>query len=184
MPYCKYCGQFLDNEALFCSSCGNKVVIKNDSFGLEQNERRQYEISVENGMFNIKGDFLYLEDMDFHSNKGYADGAPVHDYIGLGFLSKRSYRKIFIFLVVGTIFTFFKNVIDYLDKFGVSFSLINIVYYILMGICVYNLVRIFMDKKNVIEISFIGKRFAVPQSSMDDDELHELKSVLEKKVQS
>ncbi|MDO4188323.1 MAG: zinc ribbon domain-containing protein [Lachnospiraceae bacterium] len=181
MAYCKYCGQPIDSDAAFCSSCGNPISIKKNTYILPRNERRLYEISVENGVFSIEGDFLYLDNMDFYSSNGCVDGAPVSDYIGIGFLSKRSYRKVLIFFIAGTIFTFFKNVLDYLDKFGVSLRPVTVIYYILMGICIYNLVKILLDKKKVIEISFIGKRFAIPQSSINDEELHVLKLALENK---
>lgn len=38
MPYCKYCGQYHDNDAEFCSHCGRPI---NGAVSAEQNQRKQ-----------------------------------------------------------------------------------------------------------------------------------------------
>lgn len=192
MAYCKYCGKQIEEDSVFCSGCGKQINSKGadkkdntldgdeTEFRLLKNESRKYDICISNGLFSISGDFWYLKDKNFYSSKGAQDTARTSDYIGCGYITKRSYRKCIEFVVWAVLFNVIKNIIDFICKFAETPKPLLIIYYIVIAICAFNIIRYFLDKKKIVDISFMNKRFAIPQNSINDRELHELKEAINK----
>ena len=206
MIYCSSCGKPNEDDAVFCSSCGkqinsikksnssNNAINDTKSFSLASSNMRDLDISISNGIFHISGKYYYLRNMNFYPNNGKSDVAYVKDYLGCGYVTKRSYGKCISFVVWAIIFQIVKSIYDAICRFASNhyyntlFSFMNslqkpvkFVYVSALIICFACLVRYIFDKKKVVDIAFTNKRFAIPQSLISEREVHELKSVLENK---
>lgn len=163
-------------------------------FRLSRSNMRKYELCVYEDLFSIQGDFWYLKDKEFYSSKTKEDTASIKDFLGIGYLSKRSYRKTVLFVVGATFLETMKLVIDkitewidkandYLQWVDKSISLpawIDNTLNTTAIICLILGVVLFFSKKKVIEISFTTKRICVPQKSMTTQEYNMLYSSIKK----
>lgn len=157
-------------------------------FRLSPNNNRKYEITVDDEALIIKGDFWNLVNKEFTKNPNKIDRALLKDFLGIGYLSKRSFRRCMIFLIAGSALEIFKFIIDkitevidkindYLDWINQSISMpdwVNITMNTMAVICLLLAVWAFFSKKKVIEISFTSKRICVPQGSMTSTEYNAL----------
>ena len=151
-------------------------------------EKRKYDITVCQDRIVFTGNFFYLKDKDFYKNTQQTDTGILRNYLGMGYLSQRSYRKTLLFLIGGTILELAKLALDkltdlvdkandYLQWFDRSISLpewMNNTVNALAILCILLAVVLFFSKKKVIEISFTDKRICVPQKSMSPKEYHTL----------
>lgn len=48
MKYCNHCGKMLDDDAVFCSNCGQSTINNNSSYNGYQNQNQQYNQSNNN----------------------------------------------------------------------------------------------------------------------------------------
>ncbi len=194
--YCTACGGYIDEGALYCPKCGaflgkeEPKAAEQVLFRLTGTENRNYEIAVSESSFTIDGDFMYLRDRDIYAAKTKWDTARLKDFMGMGYLSKRSYRKTLIFVFGGSALELLKQIIDkisdwadkandylqYVDKSVSTPDWMSYVLNIAAGICILFGVVLFFSKKKVIEISFLDKRFCVPQNSMTMQEYNMLYS--------
>jgi hypothetical protein len=192
--YCVKCGAALDSEMKFCPECGTLLVQPNIDlsnptlFQIMENENRKYSIAVNRNEVIFNGKFWYLNDKEFVSNKNKSDRALISNFMGMGYLAKRSPRKCILFVIVGSMLELVKAIIDklsdwvdevnnYLQWFDKSISLpdwMNYTMNTLAIICVLLAIVYFFSKKKVIEISFTDKRICVPQNSMTSNEYHTL----------
>jgi RNA polymerase subunit RPABC4/transcription elongation factor Spt4 len=191
---CGKCGAVLDVGMKFCPECGTPLVQPNTNmsnlalFQITENEKRQYSIIVNRNEILFNGEFWYLKDKEFVSNKNKSDRALISNFMGMGYLAKRSPRKCILFVIVGSMLELVKAIIDklsdwvdevnnYLQWFDKSISLpdwMNYTMNTLAIICVLLAIVYFFSKKKVIEISFTDKRICVPQNSMTSNEYHTL----------
>ncbi|MCD7835343.1 MAG: zinc ribbon domain-containing protein [Lachnospiraceae bacterium] len=188
---CKACGRYITKDgALYCPQCGALLSeaaskeTKRVLYKLANTEGRNYEIIVNESDFIINGEFWYLKDKDFYASKTKRDIAHLKDFIGMGYLAKRSYRKTLLFVFGGSVLELIKVIIDkitdlidkandYLQWINQSVSMPTWMTYTLnitAGICVFLGIILFFSKKKVIEISFTNKRICVPQKSMTQQE--------------
>lgn len=192
--FCTYCGGTLGEQSLFCPRCGMKknpsvqTGNENPIFTLTPNEKRQYELTVLPDRMRISGKFMYLKDKEFYRSKVPQDEALRSNFIGMGYLSQRSYRKTIWFVLSGTLIELLKIVIDKLSEladcaneilnwFGESVEVPEAFDYAmntLVAISILLGIVLFASKKKVIEISFTDKRICVPQKSMTQSEFQML----------
>jgi RNA polymerase subunit RPABC4/transcription elongation factor Spt4 len=191
---CGKCGAVLDVGMKFCPECGTPLVKSNTNmsnlalFQITENEKRQYSIIVNRNEILFNGEFWYLKDKEFVSNKNKSDKALIKNFMGMGYLAKRSPRKCILFVIVGSMLELVKAIIDklsdwvdeannYLQWIDKSISLpdwMNYTMNTLAIICILLAIVYFFSKKKVIEISFTDKRICVPQNSMTSNEYHTL----------
>jgi hypothetical protein len=157
-------------------------------YRLTENSERHYSITVNREEVLFTGNFWYLKEKEFVSCKSKSEKALIKNFMGMGYLEKRSPRKCILFVVVGTMLEVVKAVIDkltdwvdkandYLQWIDRSISLpawLNYTMNTLAAICILLAVVYFFSKKKVIEISFTDKRICVPQKSMTNNEYHML----------
>ena len=187
---CIRCGKVLDYDMSFCSQCGmpvgvaNSNTVKQEIYKLPKNENRSYCITVNRVTVSFEGDFWYLKEKEFVKCKTKTEAALVQDFLGMGYLSKRSFRKCLLFIIAGSALELIKFAVDklteLLDKindilrwFDQSISLpdwVNSTMNFVAIICVVLAIMLFFSKKKVVEISFTDKRICVPKSSMTHGE--------------
>ncbi len=195
--FCRQCGKKIDGHAAFCSYCGagtgEHVSPVSQSTGnilyhLPVSEKRECDICVYEDRVTFQGKFWYLADKEFIRPRGNQEVARVQDFLGLGYLTKRSYKKCVTFVFSGFLLQIVKLVIDkltegvdkinnYLQWVGHSISLpdwMNMTMNVLAVICLLLGLVLFFSKKKVIEISFTDKRICVPQKSMTVNEYQTL----------
>ena len=197
MRYCTTCGKELTDDMRFCSGCGKSVSSEphdvENSIGaiyhLPITEKRKCDIKVFSDKVVFDGSFWFLKDKDFYHNKTRTEIANPKDFIGIGYLKKRSYRKGIIFVFAGTILEGIKFVIDklnslvgkankYLDWLDMSIELPVWLEYVMNGatiVCLFLAIRYFFSKKKVIEVSFINKRICIPEKSLTSQEFVNLR---------
>lgn len=191
---CSKCGKELPSDAMFCPQCGfsadnTSLNTKNQIlYKLTENDKRSYSIMVSKELFSIVGEFWYLKDKEFVKCKSKQEKAFIDNFLGMGYLAKRSFKKCLLFVCAGTILEIVKAVIDkisewidkaneYLQWIDMSISLpewVNNTMNTLAIICILLAVILFFSKKKVIEISFTDKRICVPQKSMSQSEYNML----------
>ena len=191
---CSKCGKILAAEAAFCPQCGMAVDKAGLSSGnqllhkLTENAERNYTITVNKENVLFTGDFWYLKDKEFIKSHGSNENALVKNFIGIGYLAKRSFRKCLMFVIAGSALEIIKMIIDkltewvdkandYLQWIDKSISLpgwMNYTMNALAILCILLGIALLFSKKKVIEISFTDKRICVPQKSMTGSEYNML----------
>ena len=153
---------------MFCRQCG------------KDSQNRACDICVYPDRVTFQGKFWYLVNKEFVNPHKEQESAQIQNFLGLGYLAKRSYKKCVLFVVSGFLLQMVKLVIDklsegvdkinsYLQWVGHSISLppwMNITMNVIAVICLLLGLILFFSKKKVIEISFTDKRICVPQKSM------------------
>lgn len=191
---CSRCGKILTNETVFCPQCGMAVDNKNLHstnqllYKLTENENRFYTITVnrENTLFT--GKFWYLKEKEFIKSQSGQESVMNQNFLGMGYLTKRSFKKCLMFVIAGSVLEVVKIIIDKLTEWAdkandnlqwlnKSISLpewMNYTMNTLAVICILLAIALFFSKKKVIEISFTDKRICVPQKSMTKSEYNML----------
>lgn len=132
----------------------------------------------------FSGQFLYLKEKEFYQNHGQSDTAFLSNFLGIGYLNQRSYRKTIAFIVSGMIMQGVKLTVDKLSELADqanSFlqwighavelpSWLNYTVNLLAAVCLIMGVALFFSKKKVVEISFTDKRICIPQKSLSNAE--------------
>lgn len=160
-----------------------KAKAKGDSdvlYHLPLSQNRECDICVYPDRVTFQGKFWYLVNKEFVNPHKEQESAQIQNFLGLGYLAKRSYKKCVLFVVSGFLLQMVKLVIDklsegvdkinsYLRWVGHSISLppwMNITMNVIAVICLLLGLILFFSKKKVIEISFTDKRICVPPKSM------------------
>ncbi len=195
--FCRQCGKEIDDHAAFCSYCGagtggDKIAQASQNtnvlYHLPLSENRECDICVYPDHVTFHGKFWYLVNKEFVNPHKDQESAQIQNFLGLGYLTKRSYRKCVLFVVSGFLLQLVKLVIDkltegvdkintYLQWVGHSISLpawMNVTMNVIAVICLLLGLVLFFSKKKVIEISFTDKRICVPQKSMSASEYQTL----------
>lgn len=194
--YCSQCGAKAEPSSAFCPECGapQMTVEQMQSGGnaslyqLPVTDKRKCDITVLRDKVVFSGKFYYLQDKEFYKNKEPTETAYLRNYLGMGYLSRRSYRKTLWFIVGGTVMELAKLALDkitelvdkandYLKWVDRSITLpewMNNTVNALAIICLILGIVLFFSKKKVIEISFIDKRICVPQKSISKSEYNML----------
>lgn len=199
---CSKCGKKITDEAMFCPQCGmpvdttklhsaNKILYK-----LSENTKRSYAITVDREKVSCTGDFWYLKEKEFIKCKNKQEIALIENFLGMGYLAKRSQKKCLLFVIFGSGLEVVKMIVDkltewidkannylqWIDKTITIPEWINYIMNTVAGICILLAVLLFFSKKKVIEISFTDKRICVPQNSMTKNEYNMLyKSIVTSK---
>ena len=200
MIYCSHCKKALTgHEISYCPVCGKPVSsgentispnVPKDSirFRLSSNDKRSYSIDVYSDKVVFEGRFWYLKNKEFYRCRTWREVAFIKNYIGMGYLAKRSYRKCIAFIIGGTILEITKTILDklsewadkannYLRWIDKSIELPKwMTYSVNTLVClsiILALVFLF-SKKKVVEISFLDKRICIPQSSINRAEYNML----------
>lgn len=193
--FCRKCGKELADNATFCSYCGANINGTAPGYGkgtmlyrLPIHEQRDCEICVYPDKVTFQGNFWYLIDKEFVKSRTNQETARIQDFLGIGYLAKRSYKKCVLFAASGAALELFKLIVDkltelidhantYLQWFNQSISLptwMNVTLNVLAILCALLGLVLFFSKKKVIEISFTDKRICVPQKSMSASEYQTL----------
>jgi len=191
---CKSCGKILAEDIIFCPQCGTSV--SNLSVNMEnqllykltENSDRKYSITVNRKDICFAGKFWCLRDKEFVKCKNKQENALIQNFVGMGYLEKRSFKKCLLFVMTGSLLEVVKLIIDkiaewidkannYLQWIDKTISMPEWMTYTLNTmtvICILIGVALFFSKKKVIEISFTDKRICVPQRSMSKSEYNML----------
>jgi hypothetical protein len=194
--YCSQCGAKLEPSSAFCPKCGASKMRAEQTqsddniplYHLPVTDKRKCDITVLQDKVVFSGKFYYLKDKEFCKNKKQTETAYLRNYLGMGYLSQRSYRKTLWFIVVGTVMELAKLALDkitelvdkandYLKWIDRSITLpewMNNTVNALAIICLILGIVLFFSEKKVIEISFTDKRICVPQKSMSKSEYNML----------
>ena len=197
--FCNNCGKQITENTSYCPYCGIPAIGANNEqenklfYHLPITNKRKYDIKVYTQQIVFSGDFWYLKDKEFYRSSNNSDSANIQNFIGMGYLSKRSYRKTLIFVLGGTILEVVKMIVDklsdlvnkinnYLQWIGHEICLpewMNNTVNAIAIICLILAVIAFFSKKKVIEISFTDKRICVPQKSMSNSEYTRLYQIIQ-----
>lgn len=153
-------------------------------YHLPMTQGRKYEIQVWPDRIQFLGQFLYLRDKEFCSNKGAGTWASPANFLGMGKLKMRSYKKTLAFVFSGVILGGIRLVCDklseladkansFLQWFGRTLTLPDWINFLLnasMVVCLGLGILLLFSQKNVVEISFTDKRICVPKKSLSDTE--------------
>lgn len=189
--YCRSCGKPIEDNVPYCPHCGAaaageiKETVYNAGvlYQLSPADHRKYCLKVYQDRLTVDGRFWYLKDKEFISQNGNAT-ALLHNYIGMGYLAKRSYRKTLAFVfggvILGVINLIIEKLSDLADRantflrwIGEAVTLPDWMTYLLYGtmvICIILGILLFFSKKKVVEISFTDKRICIPRNSLADAE--------------
>lgn len=198
MLHCSHCGKALNNkEGSYCTFCGMAIApvehILNGNiladkvyFHMPANDKRACDIKVFSDKIVFEGRFWYLKNKEFYRCRTYKETALIKNFIGMGYLAKRSYRKCMAFILGGTALQIIKTIIDKLsdmvDKINEYLQWIDktielpewLTYSMNMAafLCVVLGIMFLFSKKKMVEISFIDKRICLPQKSINLQEFY------------
>lgn len=146
--------------------------------------KQKSEVTLYPDRLTVDGKFWYLKDKEFCRPNGKSETAYLKNFLGMGYLRKRSYKKTLLFVFGGTILEGFKllmdklsewldNANDYLQWFDMELALPDWMNYTLDALAILCLVLgllLFFSKKKVIEISFTDKRLCIPEKELTKTE--------------
>lgn len=155
---------------------------------LPAGDNRFYSITIYEETIVFEGEFWYLRNKEFYKNQEKTDVAYINNFIGMGYLEKRSYKKCVAFVLSGLVLTAINTITVKLSKWAddANFFLrwigktVALPEWMAMGlnlamiICLLLGILFFFSKKKVVEISFTDKRICVPQKSISDLEFAKL----------
>ena len=158
------------------------------SYYLPTGTNRLYSITIYEETIVFEGEFWYLRNKEFYTNKGKTDATYIKNFIGMGYLEKRSYKKCVAFVLSGLVLTAINTITVKLSKWAdeANFFLqwigktVALPEWMAMGlklamiICLLLGILFFFSKKKVVEISFTDKRICLPQKSLSDVEFAKL----------
>lgn len=209
--YCTNCGKQIENTTNYCPYCGHALSVNGQApiqdsainqpnysenshviYHLPTTTNRSCDIQVFSDHVTFSGKFWYLRDKDFYRNRGKSETALIKDFLGMGYLAKRSYRQTVIFVFGGTFLEIVKAVVDklsewvdkannYLKWIDHTIALpewMNITVNVMAFLCIALGIALFFSKKKVIEISFTTKRICIPQKSLSADEFQKLRGII------
>lgn len=191
---CSRCRKIFVDDAMFCPNCGMAVNIESSNvqnrvlYKLTENDKRSYTITVNSEKISFSGKFWYLKDKEFVRCREKQETALVQNFMGMGYLAKRSFKKCLLFILAGSVLEVVKVIVDkvtewidkandYLKWIDKSISMpewVDTTMNVMAIICILLAVVLFFSKKKVIEISFTDKRICVPQKSMSKSEYNML----------
>lgn len=200
--YCCRCGKVISHLSTYCPACGNLLQRENIQrknicyYQLPITANRFYSITVYAQKIVIEGKFWYLRDKEFYRNKEKTDTALIQNFLGMGYLKKRSYKKCVAFILSGLVLTGINAVMEKLNEWtdnanfflqwiGKTIALpewMGIVLNVATVICMLFGIVYFFSKKKVVEISFTDKRICIPQKSISDLEFNALYQVIKQLV--
>lgn len=179
---CPYCKEKNNNDALFCRYCGKDI--RHNNTNQDNTIKGNYIISIVDGLFNIRGKFYLFDGDDVFEITG-EKSVPVEQFLGIGYTRCFSKKKCFRALGAGGAMILVKNLIVWLinviNKSNGAFKLPEWMYVIYIALIIISFgfaVSYFLSKKDIIEISFKGAWIAVPQSSMTEVEVVELRDAI------
>lgn len=138
-------------------------------------------ITIENGVVVFSGNFYEYISSEFQAVKQGRVVLAAKDFLGLGYLKKRSNKRLVLFLFLTGAFSFLGTVSDKLDYFfflntGWLSTLINVMLFLsVLGLGYY-----LISQKNVVEISFLERRFCVDKKLFLSEDI----AALQKKLKS
>ena len=205
--YCTKCGEQIENKESICPYCGyifserTEFFLKKDAIShngdLERNHavyhlpvtsNRFCDIKVFSDHVTFSGTYWYLRDKDFYKKRVNTEALFIKDFMGMGYLTKRSYRRTVIFVFVGLLLEIVKSIVDQLSEWvdkansylkWINYTIAlpewtNMSVNVMAFLCIVFGIALFFSKKKVIEISFTNKRICIPQKSLSEDEFQKL----------
>jgi hypothetical protein len=98
------------------------------------------------------------------SRKSYeAESVPLNDFIGAGYIRKRSRRNLYYLTSIGVLITVLSLISKELKKFGLHFSTLKHSIWIMVGLFIIVLALYLFKRYRLFEIAFIGKRLCVKE---------------------
>lgn len=151
-------------------------------FHIGKNRFRKYEISIENNIFKIAGNFYCYKNLDLHKLRNHKLEFDMKDYLGIGRCKIKPYKQVVLFvslpLIINLLYSILHNAmlktIDYFYSLEVFFSVLQFllnavtILFIILGI------KLLFSFRNIIEISFIGCHLCIPKHSISKEEYNDL----------
>lgn len=137
-------------------------------------------IRVSEEEFAIEGDFYYLINKEFHAVTNGRDTCSIKEYLGIGYLCKRSPKKLMQFVIIAFILELFNTIAGKISEYLFFLNTDWISYFVNAAaiLCLIQGLRLFFSKKRVIEISFLSKRFCVDEKLFSDEDINRLNQIL------
>ena len=85
-------------------------------YRLDPNRQRSYSILVNGEEVMFSGDFWYLKNKEFVKCRNRQEMAQTRNFLGMGYLAKRSFKKCILFLLAGSALEIVKMIIDKLTE--------------------------------------------------------------------
>ena len=145
-------------------------------FFLPRDEKRDYELKIEDGRFSIRGNYWVYNISDIYKRRDAYDDVDISEYLGIGKLKMRPIRYVVVFVafpvLIDMVSSFINHKVfkvllssDALQTLsGVGNKIINFlsIAFILYGI------RLLLSIKDLIEISFVSKHICIPRKSLTE----------------
>lgn len=136
-------------------------------------------IGVTKEAVTFAGDFYYYGPDGFRPVKNHRDRVPIGDFLGMGYLKKRSSKRMVQFLVAGMGLSLLSTLSDKLQWFFfLDTGWLSVLINIALVACGIGLLRYFFSQKRVIEISFLSKRICVDETLLTQEDFATLRTAI------
>lgn len=157
-------------------------------YHLPKTKERNCDIKVYEDRVEVEGEFWNLREKEFYKNPSQKDVAYIRDFIGMGYLKKRSHKKGIFFVICAAILEVLHIILDKIGDISNGFHLMGMELYV--PVWIENSVNVMLviagifaimylfSQKSVIEISFLNKRICIPRKCLTNNEFQNLYATL------
>ncbi|WP_293654526.1 hypothetical protein [uncultured Paenibacillus sp.] len=99
------------------------------------------------------------------------ESIPLQDFIGTGYIRKRSRRNLYYLVTVGVLITILMQISRGIKKFGVHLSQFKLYSSIMAGVFVIALVLYLFKGYKLFEVAFVGKRLCISEHHFEKSDI-------------
>lgn len=136
-------------------------------------------ITVRDGMAVFEGDYYEYREGEFCPVRQGRTAVNTREFLGLGYLKKRSNKRLLLFLAVTGVFSFLGSVSEKLDYlFFLNTDWLAALMNGVLAVSVLGFVFFLFSRKDVVEITFVGKRICIDRNRLTEKDIGALQQAL------
>lgn len=135
------------------------------------NKGQKPVVVLTNEYIHFFGEHYRYENGDTSRKIFEPESIPLQDFIGAGYIRKRSRRNLYYLVTVGVLITILMQISRGMKKFDVQFSQIKLYGSIMAGTFVIALVLYLFNRYKLFEIAFIGKRICISERHFEKSDI-------------
>lgn len=135
------------------------------------NNDKKPVIVLTNKYIHLFGEHYRYDNGDTSRKIFEPESIPLQDFIGAGYIRKRSRRNLYYLITVGVSITILMQISRGMKKFGVHLSQLKLYSSVMAGVFVIALVLYLFKRYKLFEVAFVGKRICISERHFEKSEI-------------